>query len=103
MILGLTTYYGYDWDTEAGRIKAVPNLTAEKEQAALVQFADHYQLHHRFGVMSATSTLSANYGVTGIPQAVLIDKQGKIRMIKVGSGEENAKALEGMIEELLKP
>ena len=102
VILGLTTYYGYDWDAEAARIKAVPNLAAAKEHAALVQFAEHYQLHHRFGVMAKTGALASSYGVTGIPQAVLIDKEGKIRMIKVGSGEQNAKALEGMIEQLLK-
>ena len=102
VILGLTTYYGYDWDAEAARIKPVSNLSEQREQAALVQFANHYQLNHRFGVMSKTGALASSYGVTGIPQAVLIDKQGKIRMIKVGSGEENAKALEGMIEELLK-
>jgi hypothetical protein len=40
--------------------------------------------------------------VTGIPQAVLIDRQGVIRMIRVGSGEKNAHDLEAMIETLLK-
>jgi hypothetical protein len=32
---------------------------------------------------------------------VVIDQEGKIRMIKVGSGDENAKALDGMLKELL--
>jgi hypothetical protein len=31
----------------------------------------------------------------------LIDREGKVRMIKVGSGDANAHALEEMIEELI--
>jgi uncharacterized spore protein YtfJ len=39
--------------------------------------------------------------VTGIPHAVLIDRKGNVRMIKVGSGEANAKALHDMVQTLL--
>jgi len=45
--------------------------------------------------------MQTDYGVTGIPHAVLIDKQGRVRMIKVGSGQANADALHQMIETLL--
>jgi hypothetical protein len=45
--------------------------------------------------------VSGDYNVEGIPTAVLIDRKGNVRIVKVGSGEENAKALEGMIKELL--
>jgi len=45
--------------------------------------------------------MQADYGVTGIPHAVLIDKKGMVRMIKVGSGPANAEALHKMIETLL--
>ena len=42
-----------------------------------------------------------DYGVYGIPQAVLIDKDGKIQMIRTGSGSSNVVALEAKIQELL--
>jgi hypothetical protein len=32
---------------------------------------------------------------------VLIDRAGKIRLVKVGAGEENAKEIGAMIEKLL--
>jgi hypothetical protein len=41
------------------------------------------------------------YKVQGIPTAVLIDRKGVVRMVKVGSGEKNAKALDKKIKELL--
>ena len=51
--------------------------------------------------MPEGATLSERYGVSGIPQMVLIDREGKVRMIRVGSGEANAHDLETLIEELL--
>ena len=56
---------------------------------------------HGFVVTPEESEYSSQFLVTGIPQAVLLDKEGKIRMIRVGSGEANAIALEEMIVELL--
>jgi hypothetical protein len=47
------------------------------------------------------SDYNKRLAVQGIPQAVLMDQQGVIRMIKVGSGPQNAKALEDEIKKLL--
>lgn len=101
VIIGVTNYYKYDWDDENKRIKQDGELTPENEQKALVRFAEHHNLKHRFMVTPSGSTFSKEYAVSGIPQAVLIDKEGNIRMIKVGSGEANAQALDEMIKELL--
>lgn len=101
VIIGVTNYYKYDWDEENKRIKSDKELTPENEQKALVKFAEHHNLKHRFMVAPSGSTFSKDYAVSGIPQAVLIDKEGNIRMIKVGSGEANAHALDEMIKELL--
>jgi thiol-disulfide isomerase/thioredoxin len=101
VIIGLTRYYNYAWDEESGRAsRSQEKLTEEAEQEMLVEFAEHHQLHHRFGLQKE-GTLSDFYGVTGIPQAVLIDQSGKIRLIKVGSGDANAKAIDDMLKELL--
>jgi len=101
VIIGVTKYYKYDWDEESKRIKSDKELSPENEQKALALFAEHHNLKHRFMVTPTESTFSKDYAVSGIPQAVLIDKDGTIRMIKVGSGDANAHALDEMLQELL--
>lgn len=102
VIVGLTRYYNYQWDEAAGR--AVGNkegVPHEQEQEMLQKFAEHHGLHHRFAIQKKDGTLDKQYAVSGIPHVVLIDQQGKVRMIRVGSGEKNAKDLGDMIEKLL--
>ncbi|MCA9145975.1 MAG: TlpA family protein disulfide reductase [Planctomycetaceae bacterium] len=101
VIIGATRYYSYDWDDATNRIKKVENLSTEDERAAMSRFAQYHELKHRFMVMPKDSRFSKKYGVTGIPQAVLIGRDGKVQMIRVGSGEANAHDLEAKIEELL--
>ena len=67
----------------------------------MARFAEHHELKHVFAVAGETAKLHDQFGVTGIPQAVLIDRQGKVRMIRVGSGEQNAKELHDKIKELI--
>jgi peroxiredoxin len=67
----------------------------------LVHFAESYDLKHRFALESNRS-LSEYYGVTGIPHVVVIDREGKIRLMKVGSGEANAKEIGDLLADLLK-
>lgn len=105
VIIGATTYYGkYSFDKEKGKLAVVAGgLKLEEEQAMLKNFAKHYKLKHMIMTLSKEDwkKASKDYGVTGIPTAVLINQNGKIEMIKVGSGSANAKALEERIEKLL--
>jgi thiol-disulfide isomerase/thioredoxin len=101
VIVGVTRRYQYDWDAEAMRPKHVDGLEPEREDAAAVEFAKHHGLKHRLAVMPTESDLSKRYGVTGIPQVVVVDQNGTIRLIKVGSGEANAAAVEAEIRKLL--
>ncbi|MFM8581159.1 MAG: redoxin family protein [Planctomycetaceae bacterium] len=100
-VVGVTRYYQYGWDADAKRPSRSPDLSPEDERKALDQFAEHHQLKHPFAIMGEGSKFQEEYGVTGIPQAVLIDKKGIVRMIKVGSGDKNAHDLEELIEKLL--
>ena len=75
-------------------------LSERAEQEMLKNFAKHYNLHHRFA-LQRDREISTYYGVLGIPQMVLIDQKGNVRMIKVGSGEQNARDLENLTRELL--
>lgn len=100
VIVGVTQRYQYGWDAEAKRPKHADELKTADEDAATVEFLKHHGLKHAIAVMP-DGALSAKYAVTGIPQAVLIDKQGTIRLIRVGSGEANAQQLEQMIRQAL--
>lgn len=102
VIIGLTRYYNFDWDDAAGRsVQAKTPLKPEDEQQMLLKFAAHHKLQHRFAIQRKEGKLDEYYGVRGIPHAVVIDQEGKIRMIRVGSGEKNAKDIGGLLEELL--
>lgn len=99
VILGATQFYGYQWDEEKGKASRGKNVSAEEELAMLEKFRESYKMKHGFFV--APRSYSKNYGVTGIPQAVLIDRAGMIRMIRVGAGDRSAQALHAKILELL--
>jgi thiol-disulfide isomerase/thioredoxin len=107
-IVGVTSYYEtIGFDKEAGKIKRLKpdeKLTIAQEHDMLKEFAAHHKLAHRLMAMEKEdrNRVYAEYKVRGIPQVVLIDRKGNVRMVKVGSGEENAKALEGEIKKLVK-
>jgi thiol-disulfide isomerase/thioredoxin len=101
VIIGVTREYGYAWDDESQRASTKPDVTTEEEMAMLEKFRQHHTLHHGFLVTPKNSDFSKQYTVTGIPQAVVIDQDGVIRMIRVGSGQANADAIENLLKELL--
>ncbi len=101
VIVGLTGYYNFIWDDKGETAKPSDDkVTPADEQEMLKKFAAHHKLKHRFAV-NKSRDLSEFYGVTGIPHVVVIDRHGKIRLIKVGAGESNAKEIEDMLEKLL--
>lgn len=101
VMIGMTQYYNYTWDDAAEKaVRSQEQVTPEAERGMLEKFGKFHKLTHRFGIQQDKS-LSEYYGVTGIPQVVVIDREGKVRMIKVGSGDANAKAIEGLLESLL--
>jgi thiol-disulfide isomerase/thioredoxin len=103
LLIGLTRYYKrYSFNDQTGQLgRAQTPQTPEEEQDLVQQFADYHKLKHRLAIQPANSTLSKYYGVSGIPHVTVIDKTGKIRMTRVGSGPANAKAIEELIEKLL--
>src|SRR5262245_47480924 len=101
VMIGVTNYYNYKWDAEAKKAGRVQDkVTPAEEQEMLVHFAESHDLKHRFAIESQRS-LSDYYGVSGIPHVVVIDQEGKIRLMKVGSGEANAKDIAELLEQLL--
>ncbi|GIW96233.1 MAG: thioredoxin [Pirellulaceae bacterium] len=100
-IVGVTRRYQFGWDEQAKRPRREPNITPEQEDEATKKFLQHHQLKHRIAVLPDDSPLYQQYGISAIPTAILIDKSGKVRMVRVGSGDQNARDLEKMIEQLL--
>lgn len=101
-IIGVTKPYNVKWNEEESRAeRSEGEESIESELAMLERFMEHHQLKHRTMVTPADSTMANSYLVTGIPHAVLIDKLGKIRMVKIGSGEKNAEDIESMVRQLL--
>jgi thiol-disulfide isomerase/thioredoxin len=102
-IIGLTRYYKYNWDDAAGYVaRAEGEVTTEQEQEMLKKFAAYYHLKHRFAIQEEGDSLDEYYGVSGIPHVVVLDKEGKVRMIRVGSGKQNAEDIDKLLAELLK-
>jgi thiol-disulfide isomerase/thioredoxin len=103
VMIGLTGYFNYSWNEKSGHAThSASEVPHEEEQAMLVRFAAQHKLTHRFGISSAYP-FSTPYGVAGIPQVVVIDRDGIIRLIKVGSGEANAREIGDLLETLLGP
>ena len=90
VIIGVTRKYNYTWNEETG----CPSR-AEGENTA-----ERHKLKHVFALQK-NRDISNYYGVTGIPQVVVIDRQGKVRLIRVGSGEKNAHDVVTMIKKLI--
>lgn len=101
VILGATRFYNYTWDEGTGRAVRSDQVTPEAELAMLENFREAYKLRHGFFVTSSESDYQKKFNVTGIPHAVVLDKQGKISMVRIGSGEANARDIEARIEALL--
>jgi len=106
-ILGVTTYYevfGFDKTKKSLTRLKDEKLSKADEQQMLEDFTGHHKLTHQLMTVSKAEWGASGkaYGVRGIPQVVVIDRKGAVRMIKVGSGPANAKAVEEQIVELLK-
>ncbi|MBI5760510.1 MAG: TlpA family protein disulfide reductase, partial [Planctomycetales bacterium] len=103
VMIGLTRYYKYEWDEKTNKAVRNPKgeVTPEAEQEMLVKFAEQHNLHHRFAIQKKESGLDDDYAVSGIPHVVVIDRQGKVRLIRIGSGDANAKDIGQLLESLL--
>jgi thiol-disulfide isomerase/thioredoxin len=104
-LVGVTTYFEkFAFDRKSGKLEeAQQDLTKDQEQEMLKAFAAHHKLEYRLMVLSQKemNEVSDVYKVEGIPQAVLIDRKGVVRMVKVGAEKENVEDLAKMIQVLI--
>jgi thiol-disulfide isomerase/thioredoxin len=91
VILGLTKYYGHGEGKE---------MTQPEELSYLERFKKQYKLTYGVAVAGTDDNLRS-YSVNAIPTAVLIDRQGRIRLMTTGSGGGNEVEITAAIEKLL--
>ncbi len=90
-------------DENTGKVTVEGGLKAPQEHDMLKDFAGYHKLSHRLMALSKDNWAKAgkDYSVRGIPTAVLIDRKGVVRLVRVGSGQANADALQAEIKKLL--
>jgi len=91
VILGMTTYYGHAEGKQ---------LTKPQELDYLRDFKKRFSMPYGIAVSEAEDN-ERNYGISSIPTTFLIDRQGRVRFISVGSSDVESAALLKMIKKLL--
>lgn len=91
VILGMTTYYGHAEGKQ---------LTKPQELDYLRDFKKRFSMPYGIAVSEAEDN-DRNYGISSIPTTFLIDRQGRVRFISVGSSDVESAALLKMIKKLL--
>jgi thiol-disulfide isomerase/thioredoxin len=101
VIVGLTKYYNYQWDerTQSPR-KASGEVPQQTEREMLQRFAKLHELKHSLGTLADAELLDF-YGVTAVPQIVIIDREGVVRLIRTGGQSENVPEITALLDKLL--
>lgn len=99
-LIGLTTYY-QQYEFKDGKLgKAAEKLNKQQEHDMLKSFVKHFELPYRIEVVERGDF--SKYNIEAIPSAVLIDRKGKVRMVKIGASKDDAplrKKIEQLLEE----
>lgn len=117
-VVGVTKYYErYGFDVKNGKLSPVgkaekgedgkvtikDGLSPEQEHSMLKDFAEYYKLKYPLVVLSKDSWKKAgeDYGIRGIPTAVLIDRLGVVRHVQVGFNPKLEEQLSEHIRKLV--
>lgn len=101
VVVGVTRYHNYRWDQDS-RLPAKAGRTVEnaEELELLRQFAHHHKLRYSLAVCQ-DGRLHDFYWVNRVPSTVLVDHQGKIRLIAIGTRPETLAQIDKMIQQLI--
>jgi thiol-disulfide isomerase/thioredoxin len=106
-VVGVTYYqsdigHKHGFDAETGKLTKVDKADRASDKELLKAYAKYHQLDHLLLTLSKDDALKtfADYGVNGVPEAVLLDRQGNVRLVLVNMGK-NSGGLEAEIKKLL--
>jgi len=91
VILGVTNFFGHAEGKQ---------LTQPQEVAYLRDFKKRFHIPYGFAVAESGQN-DRNYAVSSIPTSFLIDRRGVVRLISIGSSDEEAAMLNKMIKKLI--
>jgi thiol-disulfide isomerase/thioredoxin len=91
MIVGVTRYYG----TQGGK-----KMTKLQELEFLTEFKKEYKMPYPIAIAGA-SEAQLKYGIAAFPTTVLLDRNGVVRYMGIGSGAEESDNLERMIKKVM--
>jgi peroxiredoxin len=102
------TFYASDisqklgFDKEAGTVVTTDKADKKSDQALLKAFAKHHKVDHLLLALPKQAALDAfdAYAVNGLPQVVLIDGKGVVRLVDVG-GEKTSAYVESELKKLI--
>lgn len=101
VIIGVTGFYDYQWDDQTGTaVKSESKVSQADERAAVAKFVKSHELLYRTAI-TGDDTLWDYYGVISIPHVVVIDREGIIRLMKVGGDAANTKEIDDLLVKLL--
>lgn len=101
VIVGATKYYDFTWDETTKRaVRSSRKVTASEEEQMLSHFARHHELPYRFAVQS-DHQLFDTFGAHAIPFVVLIDRLGKVRLVRIGSKGDATRDIEPVLAKLI--
>lgn len=90
-LIGVTQYYG---------VQESKKMSALQELDYLKSFKQKYKLPYDFAIIPSGEA-PMKYGINAYPTTVLLDRNGIVRYIGIGSGLEESENLEEMIEKVL--
>jgi thiol-disulfide isomerase/thioredoxin len=97
-VVGLTRLYGYYEDEQTW----IDDTPPEKEFELIKAFAASHELTWPVGVAAEGEALFATLGVAGIPNFIVIDRQGVVRGTFLGETALVRKQIEDLVIELLR-
>jgi thiol-disulfide isomerase/thioredoxin len=83
VVIGFTRLYGGYSDDQGSKGKVPP----EEERKLIEDFVKRQKITYPIAIAD-TSTIFDTYAITGIPTMVLIDKEGNVKKIDVGGGDD---------------
>jgi thiol-disulfide isomerase/thioredoxin len=107
-IIGVTYYPSemglrLSFDKQAGKLTSVEEATMTSDEAMFTAIAAYHKLDYVLLTLhkrNALNTFDA-YAVNGVPQLVLIDRNGIVRFIRAGEVDVNTGAVESELKTLL--
>jgi hypothetical protein len=91
------------FDKETGKLALLKKGSKADDQTMLRDFVAYHKLEHLLLALpyqEALKTFEA-YGVNGLPQFVVIDREGMVRLVRVGETDAALAAIEAEIKKLV--